>query len=78
MIVHFVAHNEVFQLEDLTDEPNTKKMFTLVHGNKATENDDDDDQLSLNHSLFISGKHMFKYASDRETVNVTDDNASRH
>ena len=64
-------------MEELTDKQNKKKMFTLVHGNKATKNDDDDDQLSLN-SLFLSGKHMFKYAFDRETVNVTDDNASSH
>jgi hypothetical protein len=76
-VIHFIAHNEVFQMEDFTDEQKKNKMFTLVHGISATENDDDDDddQLSLN-SLFLSGKHMFKHAFDRETINVTDENAS--
>ncbi len=73
-VIHFNAHNEVFQMEDLTDEQKKNKMFMLVHGNNDAENGDDD-QLSLN-SLFLNGKHQFMHAFDRETICVTDDNAS--
>ena len=50
-VIHFIAHNEVFQLEDLTDEQKKNKMFTLVHGNKNATENGDDDQLSLNSML---------------------------
>jgi hypothetical protein len=74
-VIHFsIAHNEVFQTEDLTDEQKKNKMFMLVHGNNATENGDDN-QLSLN-SLFLNGKHQLMHAFDRETICVADDNAS--
>ena len=73
-VIHFIAHNEVFQMEDLTDEQKKNKMFMLVHGNNGTENGDDD-QLSLS-SLFLNGKHQFMHAFDRETICVTDGNAS--
>jgi hypothetical protein len=74
-VIHFIAHNEVFQLEDLTDEQKKNKMFTLVHGNKNATENGDDDQLSLN-SLFLNGKHHFKHAFDRETICVTNHDAS--
>lgn len=42
----------------------------LVHGDPT-----DDDRLSLN-ALFLSGKQQFAHAFDRETINVTDEDAS--
>jgi hypothetical protein len=69
-VIHFIAHNEVFKMEDLNDEQKKNKLFTLVHG-VAT----DDDRLSLN-ALFLGGKQQFSHAFDRETINVTDEDAS--
>ena len=69
-VIHFIAHNEVFKMEDLNDEQKKNKLFTLVHG-VAT----DDDRLSLN-ALFLGGKQQFAHAFDRETINVTDEDAA--
>ena len=46
----------------------------LVHGNDANDHGNDD-QLSLN-TLFLHGKHHFVDALDRETICVTENNAS--
>ena len=31
-VIHFIAHNSVFKMEDLTDEQKKAKLFSLVHG----------------------------------------------
>jgi hypothetical protein len=67
-VIHFIAHNEVFKMDDLNaDELKKNKLFTLVHGNAT-----DDNRLSLN-ALFLGGKQQFAHAFDRET---TDEDAS--
>ena len=74
-VIHFIAHNEVFQMEDLNDEMKKNRMFVPVHGNKATADaEKDDDRLSLN-SLFLNGKYHFSHAFDRETILFTNENA---
>jgi hypothetical protein len=69
-VKHFIAYNEVFKMEDLNDEQKNNKLFTLVHGNATDHN-----RLSLN-ALFLGGKQHFAHAFDRETINVTDEDAS--
>jgi hypothetical protein len=71
-VIHFIAHNEVFQMQDLNDEQKKSKLFVLVHGDESGQ---DPNQLSLN-SLFLSGKQQFTHAFEREIVNITDDDAS--
>ena len=75
-VTHLIAHNEVYQMEDLNDEQKKNKMFMLGHGNDANDHGNDD-QLSLN-TLFLHGKHHFADAFDRETICVTDNNAVRN
>jgi hypothetical protein len=70
-VIHFIAHNSVFKMEDLTDEQKKAKLFSLVHGPE----DPQSDQISLNY-LFLNGKQQFAGAFDHETINVTDQDAS--
>jgi hypothetical protein len=53
-VIHFIAHNEVFQMQDLNDEQKKSKLFVLVHGDEFGQ---DPNQLSLN-SLFLSNLRM--------------------
>jgi hypothetical protein len=61
-IIHFIAHNEVYKMEDLNDEQRKNKLFLLVHGNG-----DDEDLLSLN-TLFLCGRKQFESVFDREII----------
>jgi hypothetical protein len=70
-VIHFIAHDMVFKMEDLTDEQRKAKLFSLVHGT----DDPHSDQLSLN-SLFLSGKQQFAQAFDTEVISVTNQDAS--
>ena len=73
-VIHFIAHNEVFQMEDLNGEMKKNRMFMPVHGNKATADaEKDDDWLSLN-SLFLNGKYHFSHAFDREMILISNEN----
>ena len=47
-VIHFIAHNKVFKMEDLTDELKRNKMYSLVHGTDEPESD----QISLTYTLF--------------------------
>ena len=49
-VIHFIAHNEVYQMQDLTDEQQKCKLFALVHGDESGL---DPNQMSLN-SIFLA------------------------
>jgi hypothetical protein len=69
-VIHFIAHNEVYKMEELNDEQRKNKLFFLVHGDG-----NDADLKSLN-TLFLCGRKQFASVFFRESINVTDDDAS--
>ncbi len=70
-VIHFIAHNEVLKMEDLNNEQMKNELFTLVLGDAT-----DDNQLSLNALFLVGGKQQFAHEFDRETINVTEEDAS--
>ena len=64
-VIHFIAHNEVYQMQDLTDEQQKCKLFALVHGDESGL---DPNQMSLN-SIFLSGKQQFAHVFDDASSN---------
>jgi hypothetical protein len=55
-----------------TVEQKKSKLFVRIHGDGSGL---DPNQMSLN-SIFLSGKQQFAHVFDRETMNLTDDDAS--